>query len=114
MEDYINDFMKQKIGIDVKTSNPFDIQILSDYIDQYYSDKINYDECGSLKQYFNELIDEDWTVCLFEPSMKVFNAYRNESDESYRKHHKVISASEFFNGMTDFEIDENEITNLVG
>ena len=115
--DNIERFMNHKIGLDVLSSNAQDVDDLSRNIDWFYANKINYKEMkemgyDSLYGYWQHCINDGWTVCVFEPNYKGFNAFRNHTAKSFRESYDVLTADEILKGCVNYEIEENEVMNL--
>lgn len=114
MNDYVKGFMEKEIGLDVFNSDYEDVKELSAIIQRDFPNAINTDEYyreidKTLLSYWKELLEEDWTVCLYD-SMRCFNAYKGELAESFKYKKQVMTAAEIL-GKPKVEL-ENEVLNL--
>ena len=116
--DNIERFMKREIGLDVLKSEAQDVDELSRKIDWFYADKIDYKEMieagfNSLYDYWQDCVDDDWLICVYEPNFKGFNAYKNDTAKLFKKDHDVLTASEIIEVCVNYEVGENEVINLL-
>ena len=114
VQDHIQEFMKQEVGLDIQNSNEVEIQELAEIIDDKYYDEIYHDnDSGDLLEYWQECLTEGWEVLIFEPSLEEFNAYRGDNAQQYIEDHPVMTAAQILGYDTEVcSIEENEIMSL--
>lgn len=107
----IDEFLKNKIGLDVMNSSPADVKSLLDSLIESGIDlKDHRGNRTTLYDYYEYIKEQRWEI-LHCPRTKSLSA----CGESYfGKPSKVVLASEFlYDDMTDWEIESSDVLELV-
>jgi len=107
----IDEFLKNKIGLDVMNSSPMDVKWLSDSLIESGINLKNHEgKNTTLYDYYKYVKERDWTI-VHCPHAKSLSACRQGY---FGKPPKVVLASEFlYEDITDWEIESSDVLKLV-
>ena len=104
MNDIIESFINQDVGLSLVNRNNNDIKTLSDYIPKLDSEQ------KSLYEYANSC-DDSWEI-LFVEEKSCFNAIRGDTATKFRAFCPVYTAEEILDMMKTNNISEEDISKI--
>ena len=119
MAHLIERFMDHEVGLDTFGSEDQDVLVLSQIIEDQYSDKFDYsnDMYLNLYDYWKDCIEDagSWSVCVYETDIRLFNAYSYDSANTFKAKNGCFTAAQFLDdfGFKPINIEETELMDLL-